>query len=402
MAERKMDDLPHKCRFSWYWSRQEIEKYSASRKDGVDLRKETQIRTVYCSFLQDIGKRLGVPQVTIATAMMLCHRFYLHQSHRRNEWQTIATVSMFLASKVADTPCHLHKVVKVAYETMYQQEPASARRIYQKDIFEKQKELILNGERLLLCTVRYDFDIPLPYKPLHEAFRKLKITQKDVIQTAWNFVNNWLRTTLCLQYEPSYIAAGSLYLAAKHHNMKLPTGDGCIWWQLLEIVPKQLDEILQQMMELLGYNKRPLVSPAPEKPKVIQPPVASAEKEEEPSSSPESCVLSRDGSSIRSPSHEFSEEASSARLVELKKIREAQCELRNSESPVGVVEDCREEHALNKINVDRIKALMKTRKRKTEVNYKCIQALDDSSEESWIQRELEAGIELETKRQRQV
>ncbi|XP_020271380.1 cyclin-T1-2-like [Asparagus officinalis] len=215
-------------------------------------------------------------------------------------------------------------------------------------------------------------------------------------------MNGRLRTTLCLQYEPSYIVAGSLYLAAKHHNMKLPTWDGCIWWQLLEIVPKQLDEILQQMMELLGYKKRPLVSPALEKPKVIQPPIASAEKAEEPSSSPESCVLSRDGSSNRSPSHEFSEEASSARLVELKKNREAQCELRNSESPDGVVEDCREEHVLNKINVDRIKALMKRQKRKTEVNNKCIQALDDSSEEPWIQRELEAGIELETKRQRQV
>lgn len=27
------------------------------------------------------------PQVTIATAMMLCHRFYMRQSHAKNDWQ---------------------------------------------------------------------------------------------------------------------------------------------------------------------------------------------------------------------------------------------------------------------------------------------------------------------------
>lgn len=54
------DNLPEECRFSWYWNRRQIENYSPSRKDGIDLRKETHLRMLYCSFLQDIGTRLGV------------------------------------------------------------------------------------------------------------------------------------------------------------------------------------------------------------------------------------------------------------------------------------------------------------------------------------------------------
>lgn len=44
----------------WYYSRKEIEENSASRKDGIDLKKETYLRKSYCTFLQDLGMRLKV------------------------------------------------------------------------------------------------------------------------------------------------------------------------------------------------------------------------------------------------------------------------------------------------------------------------------------------------------
>nr|DAD40794.1 TPA_asm: hypothetical protein HUJ06_015117 [Nelumbo nucifera] len=182
---------PESCVPRWYFSRKEIEDNSPSRKDGIDFKKEAQLRRLYCSFIQDLGKKLKVPQLTIAAAMMLCHRFYLRQSHAKNEWQTIATVSMFLACKVEETPRLLKDVVIVAYETMYRRDPAAAHRIKEKDVYEKQKELILIGERLLLATIAYDLNIPLPYKPLVSALKRLKIVHNDLAKVAWNFVNDW-------------------------------------------------------------------------------------------------------------------------------------------------------------------------------------------------------------------
>nr|GEZ35744.1 cyclin-T1-3-like isoform X8 [Tanacetum cinerariifolium] len=77
----------------------EIEERSPSRSDGIDLKKETYLRKSYCTFLQDLGMRLKVPQVTIATAIIFCHRFFIRQSHAKNDKRTIATVCMFLAGK---------------------------------------------------------------------------------------------------------------------------------------------------------------------------------------------------------------------------------------------------------------------------------------------------------------
>ena len=45
---------------SWYFSRKEIEENSLSRKDGIDLKKESHLRKTYCVFLQDLGMRLQV------------------------------------------------------------------------------------------------------------------------------------------------------------------------------------------------------------------------------------------------------------------------------------------------------------------------------------------------------
>lgn len=44
----------------WYMSRKEIEENSPSRRDGIDLRKETYFQKSYCTFLQDLGMRLKV------------------------------------------------------------------------------------------------------------------------------------------------------------------------------------------------------------------------------------------------------------------------------------------------------------------------------------------------------
>lgn len=44
----------------WYFSRKELEEDSPSRRDGIDLKRETYLRKSYCTFLQDLGMRLKV------------------------------------------------------------------------------------------------------------------------------------------------------------------------------------------------------------------------------------------------------------------------------------------------------------------------------------------------------
>lgn len=54
-----------------------------------------------------------------------------------------------------------------------------------------QKQLIINGERLLLATLAFNLNIEHPYKPLVAALKRLEISDKELPKVAWNFVNDW-------------------------------------------------------------------------------------------------------------------------------------------------------------------------------------------------------------------
>ncbi|KAG8387356.1 hypothetical protein BUALT_Bualt02G0012900 [Buddleja alternifolia] len=255
--EENFQDEPQEGGGRWYFSRKEIEENSPSRRDGIDLKKETYLRKSYCTFLQDLGMRLKVPQVTIATAIIFCHRFFLRQSHAKNDRRTIATVCMFLAGKVEETPRPLKDVIIVSYEIIHKKDTATAQRIKQKEVYEQQKEIILLAERVVLATLGFDFNVNHPYKPLVEAIKKFQVAQQTLAQVAWNFVNDGLRTSICLQFKPHHIAAGATFLAAKFLKVKLPTEPDNIWWQEFDVNPRQLEDVSNQMLELYEQNKPP-------------------------------------------------------------------------------------------------------------------------------------------------
>ncbi|GMI82542.1 hypothetical protein HRI_001923500 [Hibiscus trionum] len=448
-ASMCLSEQPHSSTRKWYFSREEIENHSPSRKDGIEFGREEQLRKSYCSFLQELGMKLKVPQVAIACAMMLCHRFYTRQSHAKNDWQTIATVSTFLACKIEETPRPLRDVIVVGYEIIYKQDPSAPGRIRQREVYDKQKELILVGERLLLATIAFDLDIELPYKPLVAAFKKLEIFP-NLLKVAWNFVNDWLRTPLCLQYKPHYIAAGSMCLAAKFQKVKLPMEKGKVWWLEFDISPKQLQEVTQKMVRLLEQDKRRALSSRHERASQSASLagkshfVAGAEnskvgksmdsfvgqvsvKEVFPRQASDNGASSvvEDGNVKGQPRTEEFDQNPSFKTVSSVSCDNKQVNAteslpsQTSDSGTSTVVDSgdgeyevitEESHLLNpsvkivsvhntfsKIDADRIRETFKRRRCDRAANSKCLKVRDDEVDsEAWIERELEIGIELES------
>ncbi|XP_010499246.1 PREDICTED: cyclin-T1-3 isoform X1 [Camelina sativa] len=247
-----------------YFTREEIERFSPSRKDGIDLVKESFLRSSYCTFLQRLGMNLHVSQVTIACAMMMCHRFYMRQSLAKNDWQTIATASLFLACKAEDEPCQLSSVVVASYEIIYEWDPSASIRIHQTECYHEFKEIVLAGERLLLDTSAFLLDIELPYKPLAAALNRLN-AWPDLATSAWNFVHDWLRTTLCLQYKPHVIATATVHLAVSFQNAKV--GSRRDWWLEFGVTTKLLKEVIQEMYMLIEVDRRRTMPPPPPPPR---------------------------------------------------------------------------------------------------------------------------------------
>lgn len=50
----------HEYKSTWYYSRKDLENNSPSKKDGIDWRRENELRASYCRFIQNMGMKFRV------------------------------------------------------------------------------------------------------------------------------------------------------------------------------------------------------------------------------------------------------------------------------------------------------------------------------------------------------
>ncbi|KAH0629147.1 hypothetical protein JD844_010995 [Phrynosoma platyrhinos] len=102
----------------WYFSREQLAR-SPSRRAGLDPDKELSYRQQAANLLQDMGQRLNVSQLTINTAIVYMHRFYMVQSFTQFHRNLVAPAALFLAAKVEEQPRKLEHVIKVAHTCLH-------------------------------------------------------------------------------------------------------------------------------------------------------------------------------------------------------------------------------------------------------------------------------------------
>lgn len=115
-------------------------------------------------------------------------------------------------------------------------------------------------ERILLKTLKFDLQVDHPYRFLIDYAKCLKGTgapPKEVVQKAWNFTNDSLVLTLCLQWEPEIIAVAMTYLACKISKFdvidwKGRTSDQQKWWDLF--VKDMTKHILEDICHQVGFE----------------------------------------------------------------------------------------------------------------------------------------------------
>ncbi|CAI0466218.1 unnamed protein product [Linum tenue] len=231
-----------------FLSRDEIERCSPSRKDGIDAQHEAHLRYSYCAFLQDLGLRLDLPQTTTGTAMVLCHRFFIRRSHACHDRFLIATAALFLAAKSEETARPLNDVLRSSCEILHKQNISLLSYVLPIDWFEQYRERVMDAEQMILTTLNFELNVQHPYAPLTSVLDKLGLAQTLLVNVALNLVNEGLKSSLWLQFKPHQIAGGAAYLAAKFLNMDLPSYQNV--WQEFHTPPTVLQDVAQQLMEL--------------------------------------------------------------------------------------------------------------------------------------------------------
>jgi len=237
---------------TWYFTKEELEN-SPSRRDGFTQKQEKEMRETTCHHLQEVGKKLKLPQLAIATAIVFFHRFFARQSYKRYDRIVVATACLFLAGKVEEAPKKLNQVILTSWHVLVadQKNVPPLKEGSQK--FKELREKILAMERVLLQIIAFDMFIEHPYKYIMK-YRALipgpPDSTRQLVQVAWNFVNDSLRTTLALQHDAKTTAVAALYLAFKFLKMQAPEGQA--WWLTLHSTAKQdtLEDISNCILDL--------------------------------------------------------------------------------------------------------------------------------------------------------
>ncbi|KAM4610924.1 cyclin-T1 isoform 1-T1 [Polymixia lowei] len=238
----------------WYFTRQQIEN-SPSRRAGLDSDKELSYRQQAANLLQDMGQRLNVSQLTINTAIVYMHRFYMVQSFTRFHRNVIAPATLFLAAKVEEQPRKLEHVIKVTHACLNPQDPSPDVR---SDAYLQQAQDLVILESIILQTLAFEITIDHPHTHVvkcTQLVRGIVPASKDLAQTSYFMATNSLHlTTFCLQYSPPIVACVCIHLACKWSNWEIPVStDSKHWWEYVDptVTLELLDELTHEFLQIL-------------------------------------------------------------------------------------------------------------------------------------------------------
>ncbi|KAK5580153.1 hypothetical protein RB653_000166 [Dictyostelium firmibasis] len=244
--------MNYKSNSHWFFSKEQVLKHYSL---GIELKLEVAYRRASAAFIQDVGIRLKMPQLTIATAISYFHRFFIRHQLKDHDRFVVATACLFLAGKVEETPRKLDDVIKVSHMIKNKKKGPEGDKMVAITQQEHStlKNKILQNEHLILTTIAFELAVEHPYKYLLEYMKSIQ-GSKNLCQVAWNFVNDSLRTSLCLHYPPDLISYASIYLATRFLNYQLVTENKKEWWEMLGIKFEVLEDISKQILDLYEAN----------------------------------------------------------------------------------------------------------------------------------------------------
>ncbi|CAK8672301.1 unnamed protein product [Clavelina lepadiformis] len=235
----------------WIYSKDFLEK-TPSRKDGIDAEKELSYRQQAANLIQDMGQRLSVNQLTINTAIVYMHRFYVYHSYAVFSRYAIAPTALFLAAKVEEQPKKLEHVLKICHACLHPDKPHLDTH---SEPYLKQAQELVQNELVLLQTLGFDISVDHPHTHVVKCTQLVKAS-RDLSQMAYFMATNSLHLTkFCLLYKPTVVAAMCIHLSCKWSNYEIPlSSDGKAYWAYMDpsISESLLDTIISEFLKILN------------------------------------------------------------------------------------------------------------------------------------------------------
>ncbi|PLB53020.1 cyclin-like protein [Aspergillus steynii IBT 23096] len=243
----------------WLFTDEELTR-TPSQLDGMKLEAENTSRSKGVNFITQVGIMLKLPQLTLATAAVYLHRFFMRFSmvdlpqRPGMHPYPIAATSLFLATKVEENVRRMREIV-VACCRVAQKQPNLVVDEQSKD-FWRWRDTILHHEDMVLEAICFDLQLEQPYRILYDFICFFGVSEnKPLRNAAWAFVNDSMFTVLCLQFTARTIAAAALYAAARHCDVGFQDDDSDQpWWEQIDVDLTQVRRACTRMAQLYENN----------------------------------------------------------------------------------------------------------------------------------------------------
>jgi hypothetical protein len=258
---------------NFYLSDEYLRAETPSRQAGIDEETETMQRLYACEVIQTCGICLAFPQAVMSTGQVLLHRFYCKRPLTEYDAKVVALTCLWLAAKLEEVEGldqNMWKVLIVFDRVTRRKDgkPLKLLELFSKKYY-KMRDEVVRVERDLLVAFGYVMHVEHPHKavvsylsvmareregnpPMTDADRA-KV--KDLMQTAFNYVNDSLRTSLCVRYKADVVACGAIFLAARKLGIPLPEGAEGNWWDLFDVSLAEMSVVCVEILKLYSMPK---------------------------------------------------------------------------------------------------------------------------------------------------
>nr|XP_002128551.1 cyclin-L1-like [Ciona intestinalis] len=228
--------------------------HTPSSSDGLNASTEEDLRLLGCEYIQEAGIMLKVPQVAMANAQVLFQRFFFAKSFVKNKMEEVAMACIWLASKVEEAPRRVRDVINVFHYIRQRRVTKSPTPMQLDSNYIMLKNNVIKSERRLLKELGFCVHVKHPHKIIVVYLQVLEMEKnRDLVQTAWNYMNDSLRTTVFVRYTPETIACACIYMAARVLQVPLPNQPH--WFCLFNATEEDIQQICMDLMRLYQHKK---------------------------------------------------------------------------------------------------------------------------------------------------
>ncbi|KAB7499742.1 Cyclin-L2, partial [Armadillidium nasatum] len=196
-------------------------------------------------------------QVAMATGQVLFQRFYYSKSFVRCPVEITAMACITLAWKMEVGQMEIRNVINV-FNHMKQFRNGE---VFDPVILDKNyvalKNQVIRAETRLLKELGFCCHVKLPHKISIMYLRFLLADDnKKLVQSTWNFMNDSLRTDVCVRYSPETIACSCIWLAGR--QLKIPLPENPPWYHVFGVNLSDIEKIAASIMKLYTRKKTKL------------------------------------------------------------------------------------------------------------------------------------------------